>query len=143
MKISTRLTLHVLIVVLALTVAAKTTRAQDPVKVDPDHYKVLYEDQKLRVLEYKDEPGHRVPKHSHPHYVVVVISPATREFFKPDCKTLDPPQPVNLTAGEITPLKPPVTHCEYNNGQTNTHLIVFEYKDPPKKSASQKKTGKK
>ncbi len=56
---------YVATVALVLSLATKTAQAQDPVKVDPEHYKVLYEDSDVRVLRYDDTPGHVVPKHTH------------------------------------------------------------------------------
>jgi beta-alanine degradation protein BauB len=48
--------------------------AQDPVKVDPMHYCVLFENAHMRVLEYRDEPGDKAPMHSHPAYICPVGS---------------------------------------------------------------------
>ena len=106
----------------------QTTKAQDPVKVDPEHYKLLKETNTVRILEYKDAPGHKVPKHSHPNYFVYVITDATR-LFTDNCIT---PATVKLMAGEAIS-KPPVTHCEENTGNTDTHLLVVEFKNPPTK----------
>jgi beta-alanine degradation protein BauB len=115
--------------------AAHTTRAQDPVKVDPDHYKVLYESRTVRILEYHDSPGHKVPKHSHPNYFVYVISNATRLFtdWTPKNACSGPGNTVALRADESL-IKPPITHCEENTGQTDTHLIVVEFKSRPTKA---------
>jgi hypothetical protein len=46
--------------------------AQDPVKVDPAHYRVLFENAHMRVLEYRDKPGDKAPMHSHPAYMTYV-----------------------------------------------------------------------
>ena len=31
----------------------------DPVETNPDHYKVVFENERVRVLEYTDRPGER------------------------------------------------------------------------------------
>jgi beta-alanine degradation protein BauB len=118
-----------LLVFATLISAAQTAKAQDPVKVDPDHYKVLFESRTVRILEYHDSPGHKVPKHSHPNYFVYVISDATRLFtdWSPISACNGPGNTVALRADESL-IKPPITHCEENTGRTDTHLIVVEFK---------------
>jgi hypothetical protein len=133
----------------ALAFAATTIKAQDsnpfdPVKVDPQHYKVLYENDEVRILRFDDTPGHKVPKHTHAHpFRVYSVTPSLRQFYIPqDCKTPDPknPTPVLLVPEDTLPAPPPVinppppmihspvTHCEANVGVTDAHLIVIEYK---------------
>lgn len=130
----TRPTLHVFVVALLITFAATTAKAQDPVTVDPEHYKVLYEDSDVRVLRYDDEAGHVVPKHTHKFpYRVYVITNATREFMSLDDKTKGKAcqqtgAQVKLFANDEL-MRPPVTHCEANTGTTPTHLIIFEFKN--------------
>jgi quercetin dioxygenase-like cupin family protein len=120
----------------AIVCLTQTIRAQDPVKVDPEHYKVLKETPTVRILEYKDAPGHKVPKHSHPNYFVYVITDATR-LFTTNC--IAPGATVKLTAGEPIS-KPAVTHCEENTGNTDTHLLVVEFKNASKKVGSSSST---
>lgn len=121
--------------------AVQSMRAQDPVIVDPGHYKVLQETATVRILEFRDTPGHVVPKHSHPNYFVYVFSDAKRLFtnWSAATKCSGPGNTVMLKAGE-TLSKPAVTHCEKNVGQTNTHVLIVEYKGTsnqptPRKSA--------
>ncbi|HWN10836.1 MAG TPA: hypothetical protein VNO50_16470 [Pyrinomonadaceae bacterium] len=120
--------LQVLVLVAALFCLTQTTRAQDPVKVDPRHYKVIMENDSVRILEFKDAPGHKVPKHSHPPYFVYVLSDAKR-LFTDECVT---PKTVILKAGETINSKVGVTHCEENVGYTQTHVLVVEFKNAPK-----------
>lgn len=115
--------------------ALQSAQAQDPVIVDPGHYKVLQETATVRILEFHDTPGHVVPKHSHPNYFVYVFSDAKRLFTNWTAATncSGPGNTVMLTAGESFS-KPAVTHCEKNIGQTNTHVLIVEYKgtsNPP------------
>jgi len=127
---------------LAILSTAHSARAQDPVKVDPGHYTVLQETPTVRILEFRDTPGHVVPKHSHPNFFVYVISDAKRLFtdWSPTTQCSVGGKTVILTAGE-TLSKPAVTHCEKNIGQTNTHVLIVEFKGtsnqtrPLKKSA--------
>jgi len=115
-------------IVAAMLCLTQAARAQDPAKVDPDHYKVLKETDTVRILEYRDTPGHKVPRHSHPPYFVYVFDDATR-LFTDNCIT---PKTVTLKAGEtLSPAA--VTHCEQNTGNTNTHLLIVEFKNLAKK----------
>jgi hypothetical protein len=124
-----------LVLFAAMVCLTQTTRAQDPAKVDPQHYKVLKETSTVRILEYKDGPGHKVPRHSHPNYFVYVLNDATR-LFTDNCVT---PATVKLTAGEAIS-KPAVTHCEENTGNTDTHLLVVEFKNARTKVARSSRT---
>lgn len=123
--------LQAFVLVAALLCLTQTTRAQDPVKVDPRHYKVIMENDSVRILEFRDAPGHKVPKHSHPPYFVYVLSDAKR-LFTDECVT---PKTVILKTGETIDSKVGVTHCEENVGYTNTHVLVVEFKTAPKKVA--------
>jgi len=64
-----------------------TASAQDPVKTSPQYYKVLLENEEVRVLEYRLKPGEKEPIHSHPAGVVYVLSGATLKFSYPDGRT--------------------------------------------------------
>jgi beta-alanine degradation protein BauB len=122
--------LPALVISVTMLCALQSTQAQDPVSVDPGHYKVLSETATVRILEFHDTPGHVVPKHSHPNYFVYVFSDAKR-LFTTNCS--GPGNTVMLKAGDSFS-KPKVTHCEKNIGQTNTHVLIVEYKgtsNPP------------
>lgn len=128
----TRSLSYMMIVALAVSFAAKAAHAQDPVTVDPEHYKVLYEDSDVRVLRYDDTPGHVVPKHTHQYpYRVYVITNATREFRSLDDTTKECQKTATSTKlfANDELVRGPITHCEANNGTTPTHLILFEYKN--------------
>jgi hypothetical protein len=47
----------------------------DPVKVDPKHYSVEFENDKVRVLRVKFGPGEKSPMHGHPDTVAVYLTP--------------------------------------------------------------------
>lgn len=42
----------------------------DPVVANPKLYRVVFENERVRVLEYRDEPGDRTVPHSHPDSVM-------------------------------------------------------------------------
>src|SRR5688572_28466775 len=62
--------------------------AQDPVRTDGDKYKVVFENDRVRVLEYRDQPGEQTKEHRHPAFVLYALSDFTRELLLPDGKVL-------------------------------------------------------
>ncbi len=46
----------------------------DPTETDPDKYAVVFENERVRVLEYRDEPGARAETHDHPDSVMITLS---------------------------------------------------------------------
>src|SRR5882762_11247065 len=70
-----------------LSAMCMAASAQDPVKTSPQYYKVLLENEQVRVLEYRLKPGEKEPIHSHPAGVVYVLSGATLKFSYPDGRT--------------------------------------------------------
>ena len=70
---------------LAVTVlAAPIARAQDPVQVDSKHYKVLLENDQVRVLRIHYNPGEKSVMHEHPAAVVVFLNSSKAKFTFPD-----------------------------------------------------------
>jgi quercetin dioxygenase-like cupin family protein len=87
MKNLTRLNMNVLFVTLVLVFAAKTAMAQDPVKVDPKHYKVELENDQVRVLRITYGPHEKSVMHDHPAAVAVYITDIDVKFNFPGGKT--------------------------------------------------------
>ena len=87
MKNLTRLTMTVLFATLVLVFAAKMALAQDPVKVDPKHYKVQFENDRVRVLRISYGPHEKSVMHEHPAGVAVYITDINVKFTLPDGKT--------------------------------------------------------
>lgn len=98
--------------------------ADDPTTSNPDLYKVVFENERVRVLEYLDEPGDRTTPHSHPDSVMVTLSDFARRLSVGDQQ-----RDVSLKAGLATWL-PAQTHMGENTGTTATHTIFIELKEP-------------
>src|SRR5213082_3884895 len=76
------------IILLSLLVVLRTPGyAQDPVKTSPQYYKVLLENDQVRVLEYRLKAGEKEPMHSHPTGVVYVLSGTKLKFSHSDGRT--------------------------------------------------------
>jgi len=96
---------------------------QDPAVTNPKHYKVIFENQRVRVLEYKDKPGDKTTPHHHPDSVMYTLSDFKRRLYVGD-KVAE----VDKKAGEINWLSAQ-THVGENIGTTETHVIFVELKD--------------
>ncbi len=114
------------IILLSLLVFLSTTAyAQDPVKTSPQYYKVLLENDQVRVLEYRLKAGEKEPVHSHPAGVVYVLSGAKLKFSYPDGRT----EERTAATGE-TIWRDPTTHAVENVGDTEAHAITIDLKTP-------------
>jgi hypothetical protein len=107
-----------------LVFAAGTALAQDPVQVAPDKYKVLLENDRIRVLEFQDKPSDKEGMHSHPDYVVYVVSDFKRKFTEPDGNTRE----AEGKAGQVL-WRGTESHSGENIGTTATHVILIELKE--------------
>ena len=72
---------------MAALLIASPGRAQDPVKVDPKHYSVMIDNNKVRVLHIHYGPGETSVMHKHPASVIVFLTDATVKMTYPDGKT--------------------------------------------------------
>lgn len=96
----------------------------DPVSTNPTLYRVVYENERVRVLEYRDRPGDRSSPHSHPDSVMVTLSSFQRRLVAGERST-----EVELAAGEVRWL-PGQRHLGENIGATETHVLFVELKEP-------------
>ena len=95
----------------------------DPVATNPDHYKVVFENDRVRVLRYTDSPGVRTTPHEHPDSVMVTLSGFRRRLYSGDAH-----RDVDLPAG-MTGWLPAQQHAGENIGDTQTEVIFVELKD--------------
>src|SRR4051812_22455745 len=97
----------------------------DPVTTNPDLYHVVLENDRVRVLEYRDRPGDRTSPHRHPDSVMYTLSAFERRLVHGDEH-----RDVNLEAGRVNWLAAQV-HSGENIGSTGTHVLFVKLKDPP------------
>lgn len=129
---------RVLYLSLFLIACAVPALAQDPVKVDPKHYKVEFENANVRVLRVKVGPGEKSIMHQHPNAVAVFQSSGKSKFTFPDGKT----EERDIVAGQAI-WTPATIHLPENIGSTEFEVILIELKGEQKASAPKKpaKTG--
>lgn len=96
----------------------------DPTSTDPDKYKVVFENDRVRVLEYRDEPGQATSPHRHPDSLMYTLSAFDRRLVREDGES----RQVSLEAGEVRWLDAQ-THSGENTGQTPTHVLFVELKE--------------
>src|SRR3954452_13787091 len=113
------------IVAVTLGLAAANVRAQDPVTVCPNNFKVLAEDETTRVLRFTQKKGETCGMHSHPYVVVYIIKPGKINFVMADgTKPKPPANPVK--AGDVVQ-RGPVTHA-HESAEDDAETITIEFK---------------
>ena len=96
----------------------------DPIDTDPDKYSVVFENDRVRVLEYRDSPGARTRPHDHPDSVMLTLSGFQRRLTVDD-RTRD----VSLEPGQVRWLDAQ-SHIGENIGATDSHVVFVELKEP-------------
>jgi len=94
----------------------------DPVETNPLHYRIVFENEFVRVLDYTDEPGITTTPHDHPNSVMITLSDFRRRLASGDQE-----REVALAAGQAMWL-PAQRHLGENIGDTATHAIFVELK---------------
>jgi len=123
MKNLTNLVIGVLVVAMMLVVVTKSAMSQDAAKVAPESYKVLLENDRVRVLEFRIKPGMKNAMHSHPDIIVYRFTSGKIKFTLPDGKTFNR----ETKAGEVLFIEAE-THTTENVGCTESHGLLIELK---------------
>jgi beta-alanine degradation protein BauB len=97
--------------------------ALDPIQTDPDKYKVIFENDRVRVLEYRDKPGVKTEAHQHPNSVLLVLSDIQRRLT-----VGNDVREVTVKAGQAL-WSPAQVHVGENIGTTDSHVVFVELKD--------------
>jgi beta-alanine degradation protein BauB len=95
----------------------------DPLDTNPELYSVVFENDRIRVLEYRDRPGDRTQAHRHPDSVMLTLSSFRRRLVA-DGRQAE----VSLETGLVRWL-PAQEHSGENIGDTETHVIFVELKE--------------
>jgi quercetin dioxygenase-like cupin family protein len=112
---------HYIAATSALLIAATGAWAQDFVGVAPAHSKVLLDNAKVRVIEFRAVAGDKIPMHSHPPHVAYGLSGGKAVFSFPDGSS----RPAELKAGQSV-YADAVTHAQEH--LTDTHVLIIELK---------------
>jgi beta-alanine degradation protein BauB len=107
----------------SLLMLCPAANAHDPVQTDSDKYRVKFENDKVRVLEYRDGPGDKTQLHRHPAFVVYALAPFKRKITLPDGKAMVR----EFKVGDVL-WSDAQAHIGENIGDTPTHIIMIEMK---------------
>ena len=121
-----------LVGICALALAAAPALAQDPVKVAGEQYKVISENDSIRVLDVTMAPGAKAAMHSHPDLEVVVLEGGAAKWTFADGKSRQ--SGPEMTRGAILPMKAEA-HSVENLGKTPIHVVLIEFKKPAPEAA--------
>jgi hypothetical protein len=97
----------------------------DPVEVSPELYHVVFENDRVRVLEYRDGPGDMTKPHRHPDSVMVTLS-----SFRRRLRTQGREVELELPAFQVRWLDAQ-EHSGANIGDSETHVVFVELKESP------------
>jgi mannose-6-phosphate isomerase-like protein (cupin superfamily) len=95
----------------------------DPVKVDAKHYKVDFENDRVRVLRVKYGPHEKSAMHHHPDSVAIFQNDIHCRFTLPDGKT----EEHRFRAGQ-TMFSPAGSHLPENLGDHPLEVVIVELK---------------
>ncbi len=95
----------------------------DAVKVAPDSYKVLLENDQVRVLEVRIKQGAKSEMHSHPRSVAICLNDQRLRFTFPNGKSED----ADLRRGQAVWLDG-ISHAVENVGSEEVNSVVVELK---------------
>jgi quercetin dioxygenase-like cupin family protein len=97
--------------------------SQDAVKVAPDSYKVVLENDAVRVVEYRIKQGAKSEMHSHPRSVVIALNDQRAKFTFPNGKS----EVVDFKRGQAVWLDP-ISHSVENTGRDDATGVLVELK---------------
>jgi len=116
-------TLSVALVGSFLALAFGSAFGQDPVKIDPAHYKIVMENASVRVLKIDYAPCAKSPMHQHPDSIVIPLVSSKVVFTMPDGTKQD----ADL-ANESALYTPAGTHSPANVGTERINALLVEFK---------------
>jgi quercetin dioxygenase-like cupin family protein len=101
----------------------KPMSRDDAVKVAPDSYKVLLENDQVRVLEVRIKQGAKSEMHSHPRSVAICLNDQRLKFTFPNGKS----ENADLKRGQVVWLDG-LSHAVENIGTEDVSSVVVELK---------------
>jgi beta-alanine degradation protein BauB len=119
-----------------LALAVPSVLAQDPTKVDSKHYKVEFENSKVRILRVHYGPHEKSVMHRHPDTVAIFQNDGKVKFTYPGGKT----EEREMKAGQAL-FTPAVRHLPENLTDNDMEVILVELKTPKTKPAAKKPAG--
>lgn len=94
--------------------------APDPIVSDPDNYRLVMENDRVRVLRYHDVPGTKTHLHAHPDSVLYALSSFRRRLAFPDNTSKER----EFQQGDVMWL-PAQIHSGENIGTSDTEVLLL------------------
>jgi beta-alanine degradation protein BauB len=94
-----------------------------PTVTDPDKYKVVFENDRVRVIEFRDKPGDKTKIHSHPQTLVIALTSYNRRLSEGE-ESIE----ISGEPGFVRWMDP-ITHAGENLGDSSDHFLYVEVKD--------------
>jgi len=113
-----------------LAVAVPSALAQDPTKVDAKHYKVEFQNSRVRIVRAHYGPHEKSVMHSHPDLVAIFQTDGRVKFTYPNGKT----EERDMKAGQAL-WTPATRHLPENLTDNDMEVILVEFKTPRKPAA--------
>ena len=95
----------------------------DALKVAPNAYRLVLENDRVRVLEYRAGPGVKAEMHSHPDLIAVGLRGGKVRFTLHNGETAD----AEIADGE-TQFYEATEHLTENIGTSEVHVVIIELK---------------
>ena len=127
---------RVLFTVLFVLAAALPALAQDAAKVDAKHYKVEFENSRVRIVRAHYGPHEKSVMHTHPDAVAIFQTDGRVKFTFPNGKT----EERDMKAG-TTLWTPATRHLPENVTDNDMEVILVEMKTRKRKPATKKPAG--
>src|SRR5262245_19069860 len=119
MKTAARCVIRAAVTIVVVTVVP----AQDVLTVHDDKIQLRLENDRVRVLERTLRPGEREKPHSHPSYLIHVVTGGKLRNHAADGKVTE----FEVKAGDVL-YRDPTTHWAENIGTTVINVILVELK---------------
>jgi len=117
-------------VLFVLAIAVPAAVAQDATKVDAKHYKIEFQNKRVRIVRAHYGPHEKSVMHSHPDLVAIFQTDGRVKFTFPNGKT----EEVETKAGQAQFI-PAVRHLPENLTDNDMEVILVEFKTPRKPAA--------
>jgi quercetin dioxygenase-like cupin family protein len=108
---------------MATQVVPERKVAPDPITIDPKHYTVEFENEKVRVLRIKYGPHEKSPMHRHPASVAVLLTPHHSRHTFSDGRVQD----MHGKPGDVMYMDK-TEHAPENANDSTMELIAVELK---------------
>ncbi|HSG31569.1 MAG TPA: cupin domain-containing protein [Thermodesulfobacteriota bacterium] len=99
-------------------------KGPDPLKVSPDVYRLLSENDTVRILELTTKPGQKDNMHGHPANVFYVLSGQSGKLYDEQGEVIE----LTISAGTASYQNATQNHQFENSGDTEIKVIMFELK---------------